>query len=139
MSNSFNIFPPSRRGTYHTAFGFTDQSTFIDIVNVQGHGLLHRCIFYLTDAGSQIEYRFYLDGKLLSENQFTGSVDYQVAYPSIHGMLANNIQFQSVNAEGSPVNLINLEFNTSLVFQIRRSSGVVANVTASIVYILDKY
>lgn len=139
MSNSFNLFPHSVRGTYHTGYAYSDQSTFVDVVNILGHGLLHRCAFTLEDVGSQIELRFYLDGKLLSEFQFSGSLDPQVLYPVIHGMLADNIQFQSKNAEGSDVNLINLEFDTSLRVQMRRAAGTVANVFASIIYILDKY
>ena len=150
MTNSFNVYPeildliksktdviPSNWRGHSTWAYYSDiLPEYYNVVDVTGHGKIHMITVNLEIATDRVFCLLNLDG--LSWDGFEIPADtnvYSIIPRLIPPMGVPGIQ--AIN-ETSPRNkIINLEFDTSLLFQLQAIEAVTGHVYCSLVYSLD--
>lgn len=130
--------PQNVRGKCLSARLITAESTFQEVVNVTGHGILNGLGIKCVNAGDTLEVRVTLDGKEFAALPFTGSATYQsVLVRYIPEVITYHLF--SIDDTTNIFSQINLEFDTSLLVELRRSAGAAGNVDCCVFYSLDDF
>ena len=109
----------------------TSNSSYQDVTNITGQGKLHTLIGRCGDAADTIQILLTIDAYSFAAWTFTGDALYHcltIGEANNLYLITNNLRRQ-----------INLEFDTSLRIQVRRSGGVAANVECMAYYLLDDF
>lgn len=129
--------PQNVRGKLYGVFLTTAESAFQDVVNISGHGKLNKLVIAVYDAGDTIELKVTFDGTAADNVAHTGDVIQQII--SINIVSGTGIALAKLPTTGADVNLFNIEFESSLLIQIRRSAGAAGNVIGYVNYTLDTF
>ena len=130
--------PQNVRGTVLSGRLLTTSAAFVDVINLTGHGILYNLYAGLSNVGDTIELHVIIDGKTSNVFTFTGSLIIQNLMPS-YASPAFYFYISSRDLVDGDNNLFNLEFDTSLIVQIRRSAGSNDTVNGYVVYNLDAF
>ena len=139
MSNSFNmLIPQNVRGTYKEAYLATISGTFVDIINVIGHGKLYKIFLWLLDPADTIAVALVIDGKPSQSCAHTGDTNIQIVVPSAN-VATHTMFLEPLSLSGADANLFSLEFSTSLIVKLMRYEGSANYVCCQVYYSLDTF
>ncbi|GAI69358.1 unnamed protein product [marine sediment metagenome] len=160
MSNSFNIsvkpeidsiltdvvaikaktalIPQNVRGKFYTAWFSTSSNTFVEALNVTGHGKILLLAFKVLNVGDTVEIRLTTDGFEWYLIFHTGDTVYQNILPDCNLILAGAML--KLIPEPQPQSLaFDVEFSSSLKIELRRSAGTFDAVACKVYYQLDEF
>lgn len=129
--------PQNVRGKFYSVSASITSSEFVELVNVSGHGKLHAIGLYLVNADDTMELKLTIDGTVFDTLAYTGGTAGQMVFlylPGYPGPTLTRTQVPQI----SPC-LMNLEFNSTLLIEFRRSAGTAAAVVCISSYILDDF
>lgn len=131
MSNSFNLLSGPSRGKYNVSQLQTDSDIFVDVLNILNCSGKLAYLHVGNGLDTNLELRLTIDDIQFSVLSFD-SVD-QRHCVIVKGYFAiGNVVLTTVTA----ASMINLEFNSSLHIEIRRTLGTV-NILSQALYQLD--
>ncbi|MBA7608972.1 hypothetical protein ES703_16158 [subsurface metagenome] len=129
--------PQNIRGKLYSAHLGTDNAAFQDVVNITGHGKIIRIVVWNTSVDDTSEFKTTLDATPSNAFSHTGDTDVQLLYcDSVVGAAVYYDSFSETPRER--MGLLNIEFDTTFVAQLRRSAGSTDDVNCQIHYILDR-
>ncbi|MBA7656580.1 hypothetical protein ES703_64506 [subsurface metagenome] len=130
--------PQVVRGTILNGRLETTNPAFQEVCNVTGRGKLYSIGAMLADGADTFEVKFTIDGKSFTEYAHTGDTIEQLvlalAYPFSAGYYLRYLPVTSADQ-----NLLNMDFDTSLIVYVRRSVGTAAAVMCKVYYTLDGF
>ncbi|MBA7557430.1 hypothetical protein ES705_50185 [subsurface metagenome] len=131
--------PQNVRGKYMHANLSADNPTFQNVVNVTGHGKIDHISFLVDSPDDTGELRLEIDGEAAMDLSLLGdNIEYNVV-PSPRQIDNSFLFLHTFPYLDSEVVHFNMEFSSSLLLQIRRSSGTTAMVRCKIIYTLDQF
>lgn len=130
--------PQNVRGTIYEEYLFTESPTFVDVVNVSGQGKLLMLSCLLMVDTDEIDILLTLDGTTFVNFTHTGDLVKQFILPYLDILYPMPSLFSIVEPLTSS-NIFNMEFDTSLRVQSRRSSGTGDVVKCAAIYQLDEF
>lgn len=134
-----NLIPQNVRGTWDMVQLSTTSDTLVDLLNVSGHGKLIQLVISVDNTADTIEFIVTLDGTAFDAISHTGDVTNQHIVPScVNANMSNRRLFKIANT-GLEGWQFNIEFESSLLIQIRRSAGTADSVSAKCYYTLDDF
>ena len=134
-----DLLPQNVRGAFYSRFIQTTSGTYVDIVNLTGHGILLKITLNVLNLNDTASVLVTIDGNALPEITHTGDVLHMNAYPEQGNVPNNSCLWTLEDCTGANANLINLEFNTSLLVQIKRSAGANNEVHSAVMCIIDAF
>ena len=130
--------PQNVRGSLASAYITTDELEFQDVVNVSGQGILYTIAAVLENDADAFEIKLTIDGHTFLSPSHTGDTLDQVALVNPYTLFESNL-LRLLPLDNADQNLINFQFNTSLLVQIHRSAGTAAFVHCKVLYSLDDF
>lgn len=138
IKSKTDLTPQNVRGKFHTAWFSTSSNTFVDALNVTGHGKLLLLAFKVLNVGDTVEIRLTTDGFEWLLIFHTGDTVYQNILPDCNLLVAG--AFLKLIPEPQPQSLLfDVEFSTSLKIELRRSEGTFDAVACKVYYQLDEF
>lgn len=127
-----DVIPLKLRGNFSLYALNTTQGTLQTVCNISGRGKLIYLVIFCGDGGDTIECQFTID--TLPSNLFThtGDTTKQRVIFSDSVNVATSFSATLIPFNTSDINLLNVEFDTSLLVQIRRSVGSTASVSCKV-------
>jgi len=139
MSNSFQIAAPQNvRGKFYTAWLSTSSASFVEVLNLTGHGKLLHLAFKVLNLDDTVEIRLTTDGLEWYLIFHTGDIVYQNIVPDCNLILAGAMLKLIPEPQPQPL-LFDVEFSTSLLIELRRSAGTNDAVACKVYYQLDDF
>lgn len=134
-----DAMPQNVRGKWYTAQLSTQSGTFVELLNVSGHGRLDLLTVKCVNAGDTLEYIVTLDG-VPFDTMSHGTVDtnFNASPTCVHASGVTKKIVDYLDA-GDNDYRFNLEFESSLVITLRRSAGANDDVCAKVYYTLDSF
>ncbi len=134
-----DLIPQNVRGDFFNTYLATTSGTYVDLVNITGAGKLRDFCLWLSDDADTIQIQVTIDGKPSDEPTFTGSTAVQSVIFDRSTTVNPNISIEADLKATLGYDILNLEFSTSLLIQIKRSAGTTGDVIALAVYSLDTF
>lgn len=134
-----DLIPQNVRGAWVYSHLTTSSSSLVDLVNISGHGFLHSLMISLQDTADTIEIVVTPDSNPFAAKTHTGTIANNWVFPCPADAVTD---LKSLGFAEFPTNRwapFNLEFDTSLLIQFRRSAGSANTVSAKAYYILDSF
>ncbi|MBA7523131.1 hypothetical protein ES705_15254 [subsurface metagenome] len=133
-----DLTPQNVRGKFHTAFFSTTSNTFVEALNITGHGKLLFLAFRVINLADTVEIRLTTDGFEWLLIFHTGDIVYQNILPDCNLLVEG--AFLKLVPEPQPQPLLfDVEFSTSLLIELRRSAGTAESVVCKAYYQLDEF
>lgn len=134
-----DLTPQKIRGHF-SKYGLTTASgSFTNVCNITGSGKIICCQVALADAGDTLEGKITLDGIASLAFSHTGDVDPQYVILDDYNISPTVLRFRLSQSGAENFIHINMEFDTSCLFQVRRSAGAASSVYASTDISLDSF
>jgi len=131
--------PQNVRGVLTKGRTLTSSGTFVDVVNVTGHGKLHSVSFNPLNLNDTVEVNIAVDGVARTITH-TGDAVQQSINISCDSAVDTVIFLTKIPLDvGNIIHLINLDFAVSLLIQVRRSAGANDSVRCAAIYSLDTF
>lgn len=122
--------PQKIRGNLSFPYAQTTFDVLLDVCNITGQGKLNYINISTSNVASTVELTIIIDGVTGTLVTHTGDNLIMRVFPMDSDYSGSSFTFGKTVLTTSDANLINLEFDTSLHIQLRRSAGPVANVYA---------
>jgi len=132
-----DLIPLKPRGNFSLFSLLTSDNTLQTVCNISGTGKLIYILAYPNNAGDTIECKLTIDGIPSILLSHTGDVIAQRLIFSDWDSADTIFKISFIPFTDSDINLLNCEFDTSLLFQIRRSAGAGAVVCGKICVTVD--
>lgn len=131
--------PQKVRGHFNCVGSSSTSDTWASIINVTGQGKLYMIGIQCKSSADTLELRITIDGKLSEVLSHTADADRHWVIPFIYDPNTDEFRLSKVAVTGSDFNSLNVEFDTSLLIELRRSAGTANWVGAKIIYSLDDF
>ncbi len=126
------------RGKFYTAWLSTSSNTFVEALNVTGHGKLLLLAFKVLNSDDTVEIQLTFDGSEWFVIFHTGDTVYQNILPDCNLILDGAMLKLIPEPQLQPL-LFDVEFSTSLLIELRRSAGTADAVACKAYYQLDEF
>ena len=134
-----DAMPQMVRGSFTIAGMNYGGDTQTNLVNVTGSGKLLQMSIACSTAGLTVELQTTIDGVASALITHTGDTENMIVYPVARIASNTILQFLTILASSYDNNFSNIEFDTSLQIQIRRSAGPGGDIYATAYYIVDNF
>ena len=131
--------PQNVRGNFNKSNLSTANAALQDVVNITGHGKLYLIGINCASADDTIEIKVTIDGDAFLVASHTGDTTTQIIIPDVLSPSAASAELYILSFPSTEPRLFNIEFDTSLLIQIRRSAGTAGNVNCKVYYSLDSF
>lgn len=132
-----DLLPQNFRGALGVQYFSTANPAFQTALTLSGSGKLIHTVVKCGNAGDTVELRITIDGVLSQPISHTGDVLWQRAYFSEQNFGNPTFDLLLLPVTTSDSNLLNVDFQTSLLVELRRSAGVTVDVQTKSLYSLD--
>ena len=131
---------PQNVRSYFESIGFnTESSSFVPLLNITGAGILYKLGIALVDAGDTLELKVTIDSYVSEILSLTGDVLNHIVIPTIQDPGSSTLYLMSFEETGNETHPFNLEFNSNLKIEFRRSLGTGGYVYCKALYGYDAY
>ncbi len=116
----------------------TSNSEFQEVLNSTGQGKLTALAAHCFEDADTLEVRITIDGVTWELFSHTGDTIYQAIVPYIEPTVAGG-HIVGIPVPQTEPRLFDIEFNTSLLIEVRRSAGTAGSVDCKVYYTLDAF
>ncbi len=134
-----DLIPQTVRGHITTAFYGDVTDVYADVCNITGQGKIYFASIKTGNAGDTVMAKLTLDSNVFIEISHTGDAVIQYIFPQTDDINSANLGLSKIPDTGQFPPLFNLSFDTSLLFEVKRSAGATGAIFAKILYIVDSF
>ncbi len=134
-----DLTPQNVRGKYFPASLVMNSDTFTEVANVTGHGKLHQITIRLVLGSDTLELLVTIDGEAFTVLSHTGDVNSYNAVASCYNVSSAARNLKKVLIETTSSFNSNLEFESSLLVEVRKTVDAGNNIECKVGYTLDDF